>query len=82
MAETALRESEERYRRFFEEDLTGDYTAAPSGQLLTCNPAFASIFGFPAVTEALQGNLAALITDCGVPPAAETLRIPNPTAPK
>ncbi|MCI0538450.1 MAG: PAS domain S-box protein, partial [Verrucomicrobiales bacterium] len=60
LAETALRESEERYRRFFEEDLTGDYTADPSGRLLTCNPAFASIFAFSSVEEALRGNLAAL----------------------
>jgi PAS domain S-box-containing protein len=59
-AENALRESEERYRRFFEEDLSGDYTAAPSGQLLTCNPAFASIFGFSSVREALRSNLASL----------------------
>jgi two-component system cell cycle sensor histidine kinase/response regulator CckA len=59
-AEQALRESEERYRRFFEEDLTGDYTANAAGQIFTCNPAFASIFGFSSVQEALQANLASL----------------------
>ncbi|WP_054847848.1 PAS domain S-box protein [Methanoculleus chikugoensis] len=43
----ALRESEERYRRLFEADLTGgDVVAAPDGRILSCNPAFARIFGF------------------------------------
>jgi len=30
-ADQALRESEERYRRFFEDDLTGDYFATADG---------------------------------------------------
>jgi PAS domain S-box-containing protein len=42
----ALRAGEERYRRFFEEDLTGDYISSPDGKLLACNPAFARILGF------------------------------------
>lgn len=44
--EAALRASEDRYRRFFEEDLAGSFIANPAGQLLACNPAFARIFGF------------------------------------
>jgi len=39
--ETYLRESEERYRRFFEDDLTGDFIAIPNGSIIDCNPAFA-----------------------------------------
>ncbi len=56
-AEADLRESEERYRKFFEEDLTGDFTAGPGGQLAKCNPAFARILGFDSVEEAGQANL-------------------------
>lgn len=40
----ALRRSEEHYRRFFEEDLTGDFIADPSSRIKSYNPAFASMF--------------------------------------
>ncbi len=62
-AETSLRNSEERYRLFFEEDLTGDYLSAPDGTLLACNPAFAKIFGFPSVDAALRTNIYQLYPD-------------------
>lgn len=58
--EKALRRSEERYRRFFEEDLTGDFIADPDGHIKSCNPAFARIFGFGSLEEALNCNLASL----------------------
>ncbi len=48
-----LRQSEERYRQFFEDDLTGAFIATVDGQLQTCNPAFARIFGFSSVEQAL-----------------------------
>ncbi len=54
--EVALRESEERYRSMFEEDLTGNFISTPSGRILDCNPAFAQIFGFSSVEEALQSD--------------------------
>ncbi len=54
--EVALRDSEERYRRMFEEDLTGNFISTPSGRILDCNPAFAQIFGFASVEEALQND--------------------------
>ncbi|MCB0288847.1 MAG: PAS domain S-box protein [Calditrichaeota bacterium] len=60
VAERKLRQSEERYRRFFEEDLTGDFIATPSGEILAGNPAFANIFGFESVEQALQYNFASL----------------------
>jgi two-component system, cell cycle sensor histidine kinase and response regulator CckA len=53
----ALRASEEKYRTFFEQDLAGAYGAAPDGRLLACNPAYARLFGFDSVEEALQANL-------------------------
>ncbi len=56
-AEHDLRDSEERYRRFFEEDLTGDYIARADGTLLDCNPAFARILGYPSVVSAMECNV-------------------------
>lgn len=56
-AEKELRQSEEKYRRFFEEDLTGNFIAQPDGTLLACNPAFARTFGFASVEEAMSVNL-------------------------
>ena len=55
--EEALRESENRYRKFFEEDLTGDYIAAGDGQIRFCNPAFAKIFGFDSREEVLTSKV-------------------------
>ncbi|QTA81522.1 Two component system response regulator/histidine kinase, PAS domain-containing [Desulfonema limicola] len=52
--EQELRESEKRYRLFFEEDLTGDYLTDIDGRILACNPAFAKIFGFSSVKEAVK----------------------------
>jgi len=59
-AAEALRQSEERYRLLFEDDLTGDYLAAPDGTILLCNQAFVEIFGFSSREEAVGSNLASL----------------------
>lgn len=56
-ASRALRESEERYRRLFEDDLTGNCIATPRGRILMCNPAFLRIFGFASTAEALAFDL-------------------------
>ncbi len=56
-AERALSESEERYRKFFDEDLTGDYISTPDGKLLACNPAFVRIFGYESVSDALSSGV-------------------------
>jgi PAS domain S-box-containing protein len=61
--EAALRESEERYRRLFEDDLTGDYVATPDGKILACNPAFVAILGFVSRQEALDTNMVSLYPD-------------------
>ena len=58
--ENELRRSEERYRRFFEEDLTGDFIASAEGTIVTCNPAFARIFGFSSTEEAMGTDFARL----------------------
>jgi PAS domain S-box-containing protein len=56
-AEEALRQSEERYHRLFEEDLTGDFLATPDGKVIECNPAFAEIYGFADRAQAAQCDL-------------------------
>ncbi len=56
-AEGALRASEERYRSFFEEDLAGAFIASREGRILTCNPAFARMFGFVSPAHAIGVDL-------------------------
>jgi len=56
-AEASLQESEKRYRRFFLEDLSGAYISNPDGRLIACNPAYAGIFGFSSVQEALETRM-------------------------
>ena len=61
--EAALRESEERYRRLFEDDLTGDYVATPDGRILACNPAFVAILNFSDRNEALAADMVSMYSD-------------------
>jgi PAS domain S-box-containing protein len=56
-AEKTLQESEQRYRQFFLEDLSGAYISKPDGRLIACNSAFARIFGFSSVREALETGM-------------------------
>jgi len=59
-AKRALQKSEESYRRFFMEDLTGDFIASPDGEIISCNPAFASIFGYEQPNDIVRKNLQTL----------------------
>jgi two-component system, cell cycle sensor histidine kinase and response regulator CckA len=59
-AEEALRASEERYRRFFEQDLTADFIATREGAVTMCNPAYLRLFGFATVEEARAAGLEGL----------------------
>jgi len=65
-AEATLRATEEKYFRFFEENLAGYYLMSPAGKLLDCNPAFARMFGFASGEEALAYDMRLL---CGTPAA-------------
>jgi PAS domain S-box-containing protein len=56
-AHRALKESERRFRKFFEDDLSGAFISTPKGRLITCNPAFADIFGFKDTEEAMKSSL-------------------------
>jgi two-component system cell cycle sensor histidine kinase/response regulator CckA len=59
-AEAALRASEEKYRKLFDEDLSGAYLSSPEGRLLACNPTFLQIFGFDTLEEATGTDMALL----------------------
>ena len=61
--EEALKNSEEKYRRFFEDDLTGDFITTSDGKLISCNSAFLRIFGFSSEDEAFNYNLKNLYPD-------------------
>jgi len=62
-AEDALHQSEEEYRLFFQSNLAGNYVSTPDGKVLACNSAFAGMFGFTSIEEALKQNLASLYPD-------------------
>ena len=50
-AETALKQSEKKYREFFEKDLSGDFLSTIDGKLIDCNPAFLKILGFDSLED-------------------------------
>ncbi|RMG69213.1 MAG: PAS domain-containing sensor histidine kinase [Calditrichaeota bacterium] len=61
--ERELAREREKYRLFFEDDISGIYISTPEGKILDCNPAFLRIFGFQNKQEALQSNAEALFFD-------------------
>jgi len=50
-AEAALRGSEQRYRRLFENNVAGVAIVSMQGQVIECNEAWARIFGYSTPTE-------------------------------
>ena len=56
-AEEALRESEERYREFFEDNLAGDFITDVGGKILACNTSFANTLGFEVPGDVMQYNI-------------------------
>jgi len=52
-AEEALRKSEERFRRFFEDVDLGIFQSTEDGHILNVNPAFARMFGYATPGELL-----------------------------
>ncbi len=62
-SENQLKELEQKYRSFFEDDVTGDYITTTSGKILMCNKAFAEMFRFPTVTDALNADSTTLYRD-------------------
>ena len=76
LAEAALRESEEKYRRLFENSPLGIFQSTPEGQALSVNSAFAQMFGYESPAEAIQ-NLQNVATDLFADPnrRAELIRL-------
>ncbi|MFP4490997.1 MAG: response regulator [Spirochaetaceae bacterium] len=64
--EEKLYRSEERYRSFFLDDLSGDFVCDSHGNFIACNDAFAEIFGYKSREEAERDTLFELIPNNGI----------------
>ncbi len=56
-AETALRESEDRYRRLYENSTIGIYRTTPEGQILLANPTLVEMLGYTSFDDLAARNL-------------------------
>ena len=55
-AEKELQKSEEKYRNFFENDITGNYHTTTGGKILTCNNAFVNMLKYKSKEEIYAVN--------------------------
>ncbi|CUT06285.1 PAS domain S-box protein [Candidatus Kryptonium thompsonii] len=55
--EKALRESEQRYRKLFEDSKDPIYISTPEGKLVDVNPAFVELFGYSSKEEILKVDI-------------------------
>jgi two-component system, NtrC family, sensor kinase len=60
-----LRQSEERFRAFFEQDIAGHYVSAAEGRIVASNKEAARIFGFDSIEELLAVDPAELYPEHG-----------------
>ncbi len=56
LAEDRLKQSEENYRRFFEEDLSGVFLSTPERGLKACNKAYAKIMEYDSIDELINSD--------------------------
>jgi len=56
LAEENLKQSEENYRRFFEEDLSGVFLSTPEGGIKTCNQAYVNMMEYDSIEELIKSN--------------------------
>ncbi|OGE76767.1 MAG: hypothetical protein A3C85_03515 [Candidatus Doudnabacteria bacterium RIFCSPHIGHO2_02_FULL_48_21] len=56
---SALRQSEERYKYFFENSPMGIYRTTPDGRILLCNPQLIKMLGYDSLEELRTRNLEA-----------------------
>ncbi len=56
-AQESLKQSELKYKRLFNDDLTGNFVISLDGKIELCNPAMAKIFGFDSVDELMKSNI-------------------------
>jgi PAS domain S-box-containing protein len=61
--ERRLHESEERYRRFFQDDLSADFICDADGRLIDCNDAYLELYGFHSDEEAALVGINDLFID-------------------
>ena len=54
LAEEALRQAEQKYRRIFENASEGIFQSTPDGRLLAANPALAFMYGFDSPEEMIR----------------------------
>jgi PAS domain S-box-containing protein len=75
-AEEVLRESEEKYRRLFDNAILGIFQSTPEGKVLSVNHAFARMFGYDSPEDAVA-NIKNVATDIFVDPnrRAEIVRL-------
>jgi len=59
-AEKKLKAGEEKYRKFFDEDISADLIVNSKGEIIDCNKIFISLFEFSSKEEALKTNLSEL----------------------
>ena len=52
-----LKISEEKYRKFFETDITGIFKTTRDGKILDCNPAFVQMLEFDSKSAVLKSNI-------------------------
>jgi PAS domain S-box-containing protein len=61
--EKIIQKSEEKFQKFFEDDLTGDFIASPNGKIIMCNPSFIEIYGLENHDEAMNTEISELNKD-------------------
>jgi PAS domain S-box-containing protein len=59
-AEESFRRADEKYRRFFNEDIVGHFITTPKGAIIDCNDTFARLFDFSSNEEAMKSNVVSL----------------------
>jgi PAS domain S-box-containing protein len=52
------KESEEKYRKFFDQDLSGVFISTPEGKLKACNPAYVKMMEYDSIEDLLSTNAA------------------------
>ena len=62
-AEEAVCESEQKFRRLFEDDLTADCITTGDGIILECNPAFLRMFAYKDKVEAVGKSITVLFPE-------------------
>ncbi|MBX3006770.1 MAG: PAS domain S-box protein [Melioribacteraceae bacterium] len=63
LIEEEIKKSEEKYRSFFEADLTADFKSTIEGELLECNESYVKMFEFDSKEHALRTKVVDLYID-------------------